>query len=104
MEFSNAQLHTQALFQGRVDSTATIPTASAFLADAESPGKFKIAMFNVYVKGRNTDGIIVSSEFRVRNLRELAGKRLALIPDPSAEIFVGYIFRDLARISHQDLD
>lgn len=82
--FTSANDMLNALVAGQVDMVPGAPLVPVVALEAQYPGRFRIISHSVMTSDKPFDRILVKSDSPVKSAKDLAGKKLALIPGTTA--------------------
>lgn len=82
--FTSANDMLNALLAGQVDVIPGSPLVPVVALEAKYPGKFRVISHSVMTSAKPFDRILVRSDSPIRSVRDLSGKKMALIPGTTA--------------------
>lgn len=82
--FTSANDMLNALVAGQVDMVPGSPLVPVVSLESQYPGRFRIISHSVMTSDKPFDRILVKSDSPIKSAKDLAGKKLALIPGTTA--------------------
>ena len=82
--FTSANDMMNALVAGQVDMVPGAPLVPVLALEAQSPGRFRIISHSVMTSDKPFDRILVKTDSPIKNVQDLSGKKIALIPGTTA--------------------
>lgn len=82
--FTSANDMLNALVAGQVDMVPGSPLVPVVSLESQYPGRFRIISHSVMTSDKPFDRILVKSDSTIKSAKDLAGKKLALIPGTTA--------------------
>lgn len=82
--FTSANDMMNALVAGQIDMVPGAPLVPVVSLESQYPGRFRIISHSVMTSDKPFDRILVKADSSIKSVKDLAGKKLALIPGTTA--------------------